>query len=317
MNFLPWTTPRAVWISFLAGLASCSGDHPTLHVEFSGPNAHRHVADIVAMGPRPAGSPELDASRRWLDDKLTTWGWQAQRQIFQEETPRGKLEFVNLRYRHDGGNAEGLSLWERPVSGLLLSHYDTKTVDDYPFVGANDPGSSLGVVLEMARLLANKPDLATKLEIVLFDGEEALVKFDAADGLYGSRYYASVLRRWDPSSRPRWGVLLDLIGHRGVRVSIPQDTPSALAKKLFQASDDLGYKDHFGFHPGSLIDDHVPLIAAGVPTIDLIDMNYPQWHTREDTLERIDPLSLNMVGRTATLMVERLLAPQNGDSVKP
>ena len=61
----------------------------------------------------------------------------------------------------------------------------------------------------------------------------------------------------------------------------------------------------------------MPLIAAGVPTIDLIDMNYPQWHTREDTLERIDPLSLNMVGRTATLMVERLLAPEKVDSVKP
>lgn len=299
-------------------LPGCSGGKaPALHQDFSGQKAYEHVAAICAMGPRPAGSEALEKSRVWLEQTLAPWGWELRRQTFEDETPRGKKEFVNLRFRHPGASREGKPLWERPIQGLLLSHYDTKTVDDFVFIGANDPASSMGAVIEMARLFGSRPELAGDMEIVFFDGEEAFVQFDAKDGLYGSRHYVTVLRRWELDVRPRWGVLLDIVGHRGIRISIPADSPSVLSRKLFAAADTLGYKDRFGFYKSALIDDHVPLNGAGVPTIDLIDMNYPQWHTAEDTLERIDAASLHMVGRTATLMVERMLLERGAKSPTP
>src|SRR5690606_34997487 len=119
-------------------------------------------------------------------------GWEVRRQEFEDRTPRGPVRFANLRARFS--ESGGGDPWARGVESLVASHYDTKLFDDVAFVGANDAGSSTGLLLELARAAAAYRDFAKRLELVFFDGEEAVVQYTATDGLYGSRYYARQLR---------------------------------------------------------------------------------------------------------------------------
>lgn len=135
------------------------------------------------------------------------------RQAFTDDTPRGKVEFVNLIARFAGQANPAPSF-------LLCSHYDTKRFDAIKFVGANDGGSSTGLLLELARVTGQHPDLAAKIELVFFDGEEAYDHFSETDGLYGSRYFAKHLGgRGQPARSAthsvaggfRGGVLFDMV----------------------------------------------------------------------------------------------------------
>src|SRR5205823_1476877 len=159
--------------------------------EFSGEKALAHVQRLVDFGPRPPGSDALEKSRDYIDNQLRLAGWQVTRQAFTDDTPRGKVRFVNVIARFPT-QAKNRS------SFLLCSHYDTKTFDTIRFVGANDSGSSTGLLLELARVLGQHPNLAAKTELVFFDGEEAYEKFSETDGLYGSRYFAKQLGRAGP-----------------------------------------------------------------------------------------------------------------------
>src|SRR5947199_7161356 len=147
--------------------------------EFSGEKAFAHVQRLVDFGPRPSGSEAIEKSRRYIEDQLRRSGWQVTRQVFTDDTPQGKVQFANLIAQFPGQeNAAPLF--------LLCSHYDTKTFDAIKFVGANDGGSSTGLLLELARVLGQHPNLAAKVELVFFDGEEAYENLSETDGLYGS-----------------------------------------------------------------------------------------------------------------------------------
>src|SRR2546429_3178764 len=160
---------------------------PKIWEEFSGEKAFGHVQRLVDFGPRPAGSTAIEKSRDYIEDQLRRSGWQVTRQAFTDDTPRGKVQFANLIAQFPGQqNAAPLF--------LLCSHYDTKTFDTIKFVGANDGGSSTGLLLELARVIGQHPNLARKIELVFFDGEEAVEQFSQADGLYGSRYFARQLQ---------------------------------------------------------------------------------------------------------------------------
>ncbi len=152
--------------------------------EFSGDKAFAHVQRLVDFGPRPAGSDALEKSRTYIEEQLRLYGWNTRRQAYTEDTPRGNTHFVNLIAQF-GTQKKAAS----PVF-LLCTHYDTKAFDTIRFVGANDGGSSTGLVLELARVIGQHPTLASKVELVFFDGEEACEQFSDADGLYGSRYFA-------------------------------------------------------------------------------------------------------------------------------
>src|SRR5262245_33223435 len=156
--------------------------------DFSGEKALAHVQRLVDFGPHPAGSGAIEKARDYIEEQLRHSGWQVTRQAFTDDTPRGKVHFVNLIARFSGdGNAASLSF-------LLSSHYDTKLFDAIRFVGANDGGSSTGLLLELARVIGQRPSLARKIELAFFDGEEAYENFSETDGLYGSRYFAKQLR---------------------------------------------------------------------------------------------------------------------------
>lgn len=198
--------------------------------------------------------------------------------------------------------------WDARVVGLVGSHYDTKYYPNIRFVGANDGGSSTGILLEMARVLRDRPELTALLELIFFDGDEAFEDFSATDGLYGSRHYAkTITRRQSRSQQPSFVVILDLLGEKSLNVGLPSDTPSHLREHLFSAADDLGYASYFGVYPTPIIDDHVPFQQLGIPAMDIIDLDYRAWHTSRDTLSQISKKSLAISGQTSLLLLEKYL----------
>jgi glutaminyl-peptide cyclotransferase len=283
----------------LTGCRQPSAKEPTtagVWKEFSGARAFAHVERLVGFGPRPSGSDALEASRRYLEEQLRAVGWQVQRQTFTESTPRGPLTFVNLIARRADAS-------ERDSRAIVCAHYDTKWYaadSGVRFVGANDGGSGTGALVELARALNATPGFARRFELVFFDGEEAIRAFTATDGLFGSRHYARVLRENGRAKQFRLGVLWDMMGDRELNITLPSASPPKLARGIFAASEALGTRGHFGYYQGDILDDHVPLNQAGIPTIDLIDFDFPAWHTPADTLDKVSAESLQIVGQ-ATL----------------
>lgn len=302
----------------------------SLHESIDGQRALDHVAALVAFGPRPAGSEPIERSRQYIESHLISFGWNVQRQTFEKKTPRGKVSFTNLRARF------GEASWRQDVTGILCSHYDTKPYDTLTFVGANDGGSSTGLLLELAQVLAQNPKLASGIELVFFDGEEAFgTNITASDGLYGSRYYAAEWNRQPIKRRPRWGLLLDMVGDASLNVRAAVNLPPQsirelsaakekgdyaidiadvqeklrnLGRELLGAAQDLGHRREIGVGADYIIDDHVPLsVIAGIPTIDIIDFDYPSWHTPADTLDKISADSLAIVGKVTLYLIESRL----------
>jgi Zn-dependent M28 family amino/carboxypeptidase len=203
------------------------------------------------------------------------------------------MKFVNLIARF------GTNEKKEPAQFLLCSHYDTKTFETIRFVGANDGGSSTGLLIEMGRVLAMSPALASKIELLFFDGEEAFENFTATDGLYGSRHFAEELRDSGKAKSVRGGILFDMIGDKSLDVTLPPDSPVDLTRNIFAAADALGQRAHFTYLDRGIGDDHTPLNEIGIPVIDLIDFDFPPWHTAGDTLDKISAESLEIVGRVA------------------
>jgi peptidase M28-like protein len=259
--------------------------------EISGEKALAHVQQLVDFGPRPSGSEAIEKSRHYIEDQLRRSGWQVKRQAFTDDTPRGNVPFVNLIAQfHGQGNAAPLF--------LLCSHYDTKTFDTIKFVGANDGGSSTGLLLELARVIGQHPNLAAKIELVFFDGEEAYDHFSETDGLYGSRYFARQLEG-SSAKQFRGGILFDMVGDRSLDVTLPADSTPEIARDIFAAAEALKLRSYFTYLDREMIDDHSPLNAIGIPTIDVIDFDYPWWHTAGDTIDKISARSLQIVGSVA------------------
>jgi glutaminyl-peptide cyclotransferase len=270
---------------------SAHAAHAKIWEEFSGEKALAHVQRLVDLGPRPPGSEAIEKSRDYIEGQLRSSGWQVTRQIFTDDTSHGKVRFVNLIARFP---AKGASA---PVF-LLCSHYDTKTFDTFRFVGANDGGSSTGLLIELGRVLAQHPNLAAKVELVFFDGEEAYERFSESDGLYGSRYFAKQLEGSD-AKQFRGGILFDMVGQRSLKITLPSDSPPEMAGDIFAAAEALKSRSYFTYLDREMIDDHTPLNAVGIPTIDLIDFEFAWWHTAEDTIDKLSAQSLQIVGSVA------------------
>lgn len=266
--------------------------------EFSGEKALAHVQAMVDLGPRPSGSEAIEKTRIYLTKQLELSGWKVTRQTFTDTTPRGKVEFVNLLATFAAG--------DHAPSFLLCSHYDTKTFDTVRFVGANDAGSSTGLLLELARVLSLRADLAPKATLVFFDGEEAYEAFSETDGLYGSRYFARQLSAEGKTKQYRGGVVFDMVGDRSLTITLPPDSPAEMARDIFAAAEALNLRKHFTYFDSDIMDDHTPLNAIGIPTIDLIDFNFPAWHTPEDTMDKVSAESLRTVGAVASYYLSEM-----------
>ena len=288
----------------LIGFATPCAAQKKIWEEFSGEKALAHVQQLVDLGPRPPGSEALEKSRGYIEKQLSIFGWKVTRQVFTDETPRGKIQFVNLiaTFGARGGKSQ-------PPSFLLCSHYDTKLFDTVRFVGANDGGSSTGLLLELARVLGQHPELARQIEVAFFDGEEAFENFSEIDGLYGSRYFAKQLEGSKTAKQFRGGILFDMVGDRSLNVTLPLDSPAQMTSKLFAAAEALKVRDHFTYFDRDIKDDHTPLNAIGVPTIDVIDFDFPWWHTSDDTIDKLSAQSLQTVGSVAAYYLSEFALP--------
>lgn len=268
-----------------------------------GQAAHDQTAAILAKGPRPPGSPALNAARDHVKTELEMAGWVTQGQAFERMTPEGNMHFENLRARFPAGAGDP---WTQPVRGILCAHIDSKHFKDLHFLGADDAASACAAIVEIAKFLARaKPAQAKSLELVFFDGEEAFgPNITPTDGLYGSRHYANQWRT--RADKPQFGILLDMIGHDNLSIRLSTDTPADLKDKVMAAAKAEGVERHFGMAMGPITDDHVPLNFAGIPTVDLIgDFSRDRWwHTPADNLKIISVKSLDISMRVTLRMLD-------------
>ena len=273
--------------------ASCAKtDRPDIWTQFSGDKALALVQRLVDFGPRPSGSDAIEKSRAYIKQELKSSGWNVTAQEFTDDTPRGRVRFVNLIARF-GAATKANDLF------LLCSHYDTKIFDTFRFVGANDGGSSTGLLLELARVLGQQPRLAEKIELVFFDGEEAFENFSDTDGIYGSRHFAHELVQNGSAKSFGGGILFDMVGDRSLDITLPPNSPTKIARDIFASADALKLRNHFTYFDQDVTDDHTPLNAIGIPVVDMIDFHYAPWHTADDTIDKLSPQSLQIVGSVA------------------
>jgi glutaminyl-peptide cyclotransferase len=264
---------------------------------FNGERAMDHVRKQVDIGPRPPGSPELAKTRQYLIDQLNSYGVKVITDEFRVSTPLGEKSMVNLTGEIPGESQDAI---------IISSHYDSKYFKNMRFVGANDSGSSTADLLELARVMAaNNPKPKLTYWFVFFDGEEALCanwdecgKPDAPDNTYGSRRYVSQLRATNSLARVRAMILLDMMGYKNLELGRDDMSTRWLQDIVWQTGRELGYGNVFLDRPeGVGGDDHEPFLKAGIDSLDIIQLNsYQYWHTPEDTIDKISPRSLKVVG---------------------
>jgi hypothetical protein len=262
---------------------------------FDSERAWEHLQQIVGIGPRPSGSAGIRQTRAYVTRQLSSYGLTVQEQPFTASTPLGQVDMVNLIVRLPG---------RRPDRILLTGHYDTKLYRDRVFVGANDGGSSAAFLIELARVLQNQPHEFT-YELVWFDGEEAVCEGwtecgtgTSPDNTYGSRYYVQAAREATALSSVKAMILVDMIGGRELTLRRDLSSTAWLTDIIWSTARDLGHGTTFvgqSTHVGG--DDHMPFIAAGIPAVDIIDLDgyMSYWHTDRDTLEQLAPRSLQIV----------------------
>lgn len=271
-----------------------------------GKDAYNLTSSILAEGPRPPGSAGLDAVRKHVRGELEESGWATTGQSFERGTPIGKVRFENVRARFKSSDGDP---WQRRVQGLLCAHIESKFYKDRHFLGADDAASACAAIVVIAGHLAREnPEIAEKLELVFFDGEEAFNEnITPTDGLYGSRHYANQWRSRD--DKPLFGILLDMIGHSNLSIRLPSDSPPHLREAVFAAAHAEGLESYFGMAPGPIIDDHVPLNFAGIPTVDIIgDFTRSNWwHTPADNLKIVSADSLDISIRVMLRLLEERL----------
>jgi Zn-dependent M28 family amino/carboxypeptidase len=290
-------------MSAVAGNAPSPADEappPEKTDGFDGKRAYDQVAKQVSFGPRPAGSAALAKLQDYLQAELKSYGCAVETDAFSADTPAGRLPMKNILVKIPG---------EKPGIILLGTHYDTKRLDD--FVGADDSGSSTGVMLEIARVLcAQKQPGKYAVWIAFFDGEEAVNKEWAdPDNRYGSRQMAAQFATSGDLKKIRLFLLADIVGSKKLELKREENSTKSDANLVWKTGQRLGYKDVFVEEQVlAIADDHLSFSSRGVPVVDLIDMNTTgdYWHTPQDTLDKISPRSLAIVGHTLLETIKEL-----------
>lgn len=267
---------------------------------FDAARAFANVEKQVGFGPRPPGSEAIRRTQAWLRSELDSYGCAVEEDNFTASTPIGNVAMKNIVAKVPG-TGRGIV--------LLLTHYDTLRKDN--FVGANDAGSSTGVMLELARLLcaasARKTSRTLSIWIAFLDGEEAQVSWTDTDSVYGSRQLAAKLSLSGDLQRVKAVILADIVGPRDLRLKRESNSTKWLTDLVWSTAHRMGYQNQFlDEETGGIGDDHIPFLRRKVPAVDLIAcdyVGYPPWHTADDTLDKISPRSLGIIGH---VLVETL-----------
>lgn len=282
--------------------------------DFDGDRAFEHVRKQVEFGPRPPGSPELEKTRGYMIDQLKSYGLKVTTDEFHPTTPVGDRKMVNVTGELPGESSDVI---------IVSSHYDTKLVKDFKFVGAVDGGSSTGELLELARVMAaSKTKPKFTYWVVFFDGEEALCfdwdechnpnpadpKKPLPDNTYGSRRYVEQLVAHNEVKRVRAMILFDMMGYKNLRLGRDDMSTSWLQDIVYQTAKDIGYGTTFvDAREGVGGDDHEAFLRAEIDALDIIQLNsYPYWHTKDDTLDKVSAKSLKIVGDVMMMSLPKI-----------
>jgi Zn-dependent M28 family amino/carboxypeptidase len=280
----PFTALAA--LAILSACVSAAQQSPQA-ARFDGQRALEHTRNVVAFGPRPAGSPALARTRDYIRKELTALGLTVKEQAFEADTPAGKIRMVNVRAMIGGPDTA------RRL--IVAGHYDTKLFKDVKFVGANDGGSSTGFLIELARALKQSPP-SMPVELLFLDGEEAVrLEWLDPDNRYGSRYYVESAKKDGTIQQIAALVLVDMIGDSGLGMKRESQSTPWLTSIIWETAARLGRKE-FLADETPIEDDHIPFLEAGVPAVDLIDLDYQPWHTPQDTMDKLSAKSFQSVG---------------------
>ncbi|HIE30490.1 TPA: M28 family peptidase [Candidatus Poribacteria bacterium] len=267
--------------------------------EFDAEHAFQYLVRQCEFGPRNPGSNGHENAKKYLISELKRYSKEVVTQEFEYTDKQKSLKLTNIMARF--GKKDGEKI-------LLAAHWDTRPFAEHdpnpekrntPIIGANDGASGVAVLLEIARTLKSKPP-ENEIFIVFFDGED--YGKHTSEMFLGSRYFAGNMERW----KPDYGILLDMVGDKELDLPIEQFSLRAapeLTQRVWQTAKDLGLD---AFHPQlgpAIMDDHVSLIEAGVPCIDIIDFDYPYWHTTEDTPDKCSAESLGTLGKLILALI--------------
>lgn len=280
--------------------SSCNEVPNSTNFNFNGDRAFKEVSELIKFSPRDAGTKNGHLAAYHIATKLKKIGLKVIIDEFIDNTPVGSKKMINILGYIPGKSDKWI---------ILGSHFDT--MPGIPnFKGANDSGSSTGVLIEMARLL-NNYELNHGLIFAFFDGEEGIANYVPGDGLHGSRRFAKQIYKSGNKNKYIAMILLDMIGDKDLTYTIPSNSDKYLKEILIESSKKLNIRnliellDHI-----VIIDDHVPFSNIGIPSIDIIDFKYGStkdnndyWHTEKDSLINISSNSLRI---TAELTLEML-----------
>ena len=259
-------------------------------VSFDGQRAYADVATQVAFGPRLPGSEGHAKIREWMREELVAAGWQVE---VQESEALGHPILNVLAKRSD-----------EPPQIILGAHYDSRISADQdpdplkhtnPVPGANDGASGVAVLLELARTL---PEDTRPIWLVFFDAEDN-GNIEGWDWILGSSEFVQ-----NNSIQPRAVIIVDMIGDADLNIYKERNSDPALTDEVWETARNLGHENKFiPQYKHSVLDDHTPFVQAGMPAMDIIDFDYPYWHTTQDTLDKISAESLLAVGETLRVWV--------------
>lgn len=280
-------------------IASCMAIVPAVSASaagFSGAAALDFTRRAVAFGPRPAGSEADRKLQAYILDQVRVRGAQVTEDPFMAKTPRGAIAMKNIIVKFPGKSGRAIA---------ITGHFDTKYFPGRHFVGANDGGSSTGVLLELAHVLAGQPRI-DDVYLVFFDGEEAFGEWSDTDSLYGSRHLEERWRNDGTLRRLKALINVDMIGDKNLNIQQDLNSNAALRHLVWQTAADLGYRAYFINDTLREDDDHMPFVKAGVPALDVIDFDYPPWHKDDDTMDKVSSQSLEIVGTVMLEAIHRL-----------
>jgi glutaminyl-peptide cyclotransferase len=262
---------------------------------FDGQRAFQHVADLVAIGSRTAGTDGNHRAQDYIISQLKGFGCTVDPEAFHTPTPVGDVEMKNIVVKIPGAS---------PDIVLFLTHYDTKRLPN--FVGADDGGSSTGLMLELSRLLCARKNALT-IWIAFLDGEEAFnFQWQDPDNTYGSRELAARMALSGDLARTKAVILADMIGSKDLRIKRDTNSTSWLTDLVWSTASRLGYGDTFVSSTTAVEDDHIPFLRRSVSSVDIIDLEIPYWHTSQDTMDKLSPRSLGAVGHVLTAVLRQL-----------
>lgn len=262
-----------------------------------GKRALGYIEEIAAFGPRHAGTPGAEKTRKYIEDKLKSFGLAPKRAEFTAFTPLselGKVQMSNISVDIPGPGQKWV---------LIGGHFDGKLIKGVDFKGANDGGSSTALLLEMARCLKISNN-ACPVRIAFFDGEEAIVEWSDMDGLYGSKNMAAELKANGQTGQFAAAVIVDMIGDKRLKITRETRSTPWVFETLERAAVKLGHAEIFDGPRAAIDDDHMPLLRIGIPAAVLIDLEYGSgwngndyWHTDKDTVDKLSADSIEAVGQ--------------------